>query len=364
MSCPQGEFELKRYPRRKQETLQAWNGADLLLLDAAGDSGRPCLVVNDEHGALAIALSPASSWTDSALSARATQLNCSLNAVAQPLLTWSTEEPQQPIERVFMRVPKSLPYFEYQLAMLARSMSVGDTLFCAGMDKHLSPQTAKVLERYFGPVARHRGARKARVFSARAGAIPARPVPPPASYHCLQLDAELRGSANVFSRDSLDMGSRFLMEQLAQCSPVASLADLACGNGVLGLYAHRLGLCRQLTFCDESAMALESARENAARLFPNTADLRFFHGDGLLGGPGPFDLILCNPPFHLGHTVDDFAGRRLLRQCADQLRPGGELYLVANQHLPYEATLRRHFDQVQPVVRNRKFVIWRAGAVD
>lgn len=358
MSCPQGEFELKRYPRRKQETLQAWNGADLLLLDAAGDSGRPCLVVNDEHGALAIALSPASSWTDSALSARATQLNCSLNAVAQPLLTWSTEEPQQPIERVFMRVPKSLPYFEYQLAMLARSMSAGDTLFCAGMDKHLSPQTATIIQRYFGEVQRAPGKRKAHLFSAVASGKFTDDDPGQRSYHCPFAGGDLIAGPNVFSGEKLDIGSRFLLEHMQQLSPVERAADLACGNGVLGISALQQGLAVNMLFVDESAMAIEAARNNCERLLSSAA-VDFHHGDGLLGLEAQFELVLCNPPFHLGHTVDDYAGRRLLKQAADSLVSGGSLVLVANRHLPYATSLRRLFKQVDKIAQNGKFIVWR-----
>lgn len=367
LETAQGRFQLRRYPARPGEPLQAWCGADLLLADAWRSrqvDRAATLVVNDEHGALSTIIVPAALWTDSALAATAARQNLRRNQRSQVPVIWSTRPPPAGLKLVLLRIPKQLAYFEHQLAVLQSVLRPGAELVCSGMDKHLSPHTADMLERYFGPVTRHRGARKARLFTAQANAIPAKPVPAPSSYFCQPLDAELHGHANVFSRDRLDMGSRFLMEQLATCSRVESLADLACGNGVLGLFAHRLGLCSQLTFCDESAMALESSRENAARLLPDTADIRFFHGDGLLDAPGPFDLILCNPPFHLGHTVDDFAGRRLLRQCADQLRPGGELYLVANQHLPYENTLRRHFGQVEQVARDRKFVIWRAGAVD
>ena len=56
--------------------------------------------------------------------------------------------------------------------------------------------------------------------------------------------------------------------------------------------------------------------------------------DGLLGYEGnPFDLLLCNPPFHLGHSVDDYAGRRLLQGAAEHLVSGGRLVAVANRHL-------------------------------
>jgi 16S rRNA G1207 methylase RsmC len=144
---------------------------------------------------------------------------------------------------------------------------------------------------------------------------------------------------------------------------VEELVDLACGNGVIGLVAYRRGLARNVTFCDESAMAIASARENAARIFPDDAgNLGFFHGDGLRHYPGrPPKLVLCNPPFHDQHNVDAAAGRRLLRQASRILANGGKLCLVANRHLDYASTLRRDFDQVSRLASNRKFIVWLAS---
>jgi 16S rRNA (guanine1207-N2)-methyltransferase/23S rRNA (guanine1835-N2)-methyltransferase len=108
-------------------------------------------------------------------------------------------------------------------------------------------------------------------------------------------------------------------------------------------------------------MAVDSARRNCQALFGATGDCRFHHGDGVLGLEQRFELILCNPPFHLGHTVDDFAGRRLLTQCRQALAHGGELVLVANRHLDYGPTLRRSFHRVETLAANRKFTLWRAA---
>ena len=64
------------------------------------------------------------------------------------------------------------------------------------------------------------------------------------------------------------------------------------------------------------------------------------------------------------HSVDDFAGRRLLAQCREHLAPGGQLIVVANRHLPYGRSLRQDFAAVRRAAQNDKFVIWQAQAVD
>lgn len=362
-NSPYGSLDLRRYPQRRQEPLQAWCAADSLLLDAFYEHdilATDTLVANDDHGALTAALAPRALWTDSALAAIATAQNLQRNNLAVVPRLWSTQSPGEQLQLALLRVPKQLPYFEHQVAVLAQVMAPGSLLICGGMDKHLSPHTASLIEKYFGPVTRHRGKHKARLFSAMRSDLPARGVPAAARYHCEELGVELRSLPNVFSRDRLDMGTRFLLQQLSRLAPVETVLDLACGNGVLGLGALQCGLGQQLIGCDESAMAIASARCNAQALFGESAAVNFHHGDGLLGLSEKVELILCNPPFHLGHTVDDFAGRRLLEQCSEQLLPGGKLCLVANRHLHYGATLKRGFPEVEQLAQNSKFTIWLA----
>ncbi|MEH6588430.1 MAG: methyltransferase [Halioglobus sp.] len=360
LSCRRGEFELLRYPCRKQESLQAWSSADLLLLEIA-DASANTLVVNDEHGALCVPLCPAAIWTDSALAAAAIAQNCERNVQPMPALTWSTEKPGTSFDQVILRIPKLLPYFDYQLANLAAVLPAGVQLHCAGMDKHLSPQTAALIEKRLGNVERQRGQRKARVFSSVLPG-PRGPIPSDfsAGYYCQQIDAQLSALPNVFSREKLDIGSRLLVDNLHLLEPAKSAADLACGNGLLGIAAMQLKLAQRLLFADESAMAIASARANANQVLGDQADIEFHLGDGLLGVPQKFELILCNPPFHLGHTVDDFAGRRLLQQAAAALLPGGSLLLVANRHLDYGSSLKHLFRNIDKLAQNNKFIVWRA----
>jgi 16S rRNA G1207 methylase RsmC len=362
---PFGDFRLRRHPARRDEPLLAWCAADLLLLEEACQLGIPTdltLVVNDEHGALCVPLRPRALWTDSALAALALRRNLQDNAGRDVPVVWSTAEPAAGCELIVMRIPKQLAYLEYQLEILSRIAAPAATVLAAGMDKHLSPQVAHLLERYIGPTQRHRGQRKARLFSARRDGRVSAPPTPLSSYYCEAAAGELQALPNVFSRDRVDGGSRLLLAQLPRLAAALTVHDLACGNGVIGLAAFRLGLASELVFADESAMAIASARMNAHRLFPaDSHAFAFHHGDGLSGcDTPPAGLILCNPPFHLTHAVDDYAGRRLLAQCAHHLQRGGRLCLVANRHLDYLPTLKRYFQPVEQLARDRRFVVWLA----
>lgn len=368
-ATPFGELELGRYPARPRETLQAWCGADSLLLEAVAEHHGEAppngvLVVNDEHGALALPLAAAAVWTDSAMSKLALEENCQRNGRPRPTLYWSTDDPPA-ATLVVMRVPKQLAFFEFQLARLASCLPAGTPVLVAGMDKHLSPHTAGLMERYLGSTERHRGQRKARLFTAVTDPGRVAPSAPAlwASYHCRAAGGDLRALPNVFSRDRLDGGSALLLEAMSGLEPVERLTDLACGNGVLGLAALASGLAGQVLFCDESAMAVASARDNVQRLQGARAALAgFHHGDGLRDYRGEqAGLVLCNPPFHLQHTVDDYAGRRLLTHAARHLAPPGRLCLVANRHLRYKPALLRSFRAVEILASDQRFTVWLAS---
>ncbi len=362
---PYGEFNLVRYPARSRETLQAWCAADSLLLEEMHRLEVPAnelLLVNDAHGALTVALRPQALWTDSALAVLALRQNESRNQQGPARVIWSTATPPPGATLAAVRIPKNLPYFEYQLRQLAKQLPAGATVLAAGMDKHLSPHTADILERFIGPTQRQRGRHKARLFSAVKEPRAAITEGDSGTYYCEALAAKLYSLPNVFSRDTVDIGTRFLLTQLHKLAPVRTIIDLACGNGVLGLRAYQQKIAEKLTFCDESAMAIASAQHNVTQLFPGQLDDFAFHqGDGLLGYQGePAELILCNPPFHLEHTVDDFAGRRLLQQCSASLSAGGALCLVANRHLDYLPLLQREFHTVEKLAGNAKFNIFLA----
>jgi len=369
-NTPFGPFQLQRYPARKQELLRAWCGADLLLLETVAASPLPgsILVINDDFGALCLPLAAAGAdctlWTDSALTARAIADNARANNSRPPALVWSTDVPTLEPELVLLRIPKQKALLEYQLARLAPLLAAGGTLLVAGMDKHLPGGLEDLIKKYIGPCEKLRGRYKAHAWLAQCSEQSAAVAPPiHSSYFCAPLGGVLRSLPNVFSREGLDLGTRFLLEQLGQLKPVTRAVDLACGNGIIGLAALQRGLARELWFCDESAQAIASTQLNLETLLPGQASMaHFHHGDGLRdwSAPAP-ELILCNPPFHLQHTVDDYAGKRLLSQAAAVLAPGGQLCLVANRHLDYRGTLAQGFRQQRILAQNHKFRIYLAS---
>ena len=69
------------------------------------------------------------------------------------------------------------------------------------------------------------------------------------------------------------------------------------------------------------------------------------------------DLILLNPPFHLGAGVHAGAGLKLFEAAGRVLAPGGELWTVYNSHLQYRPALERLVGPTREVGRNPKFTV-------
>jgi 16S rRNA G1207 methylase RsmC len=370
MHTPFGDYSLQRYPRVREVSLRAWNTADELLLQAAAERGvaeENILVVNDEHGAISVPLAGCCVWTDSKLSELAILANLEANKVTTPVRLCAMDKiPAGNFQLVLLRVPKHGSLLRYQLQLLRQLLPAGTPVLCAGMDKHLSPATAALLEEFLGPTQRHPGKRKARLFSITVDKSCTGSEPEVCRYHLEQLDAEIESRVNVFSREKLDAGSRLMLTRFAQLPASEQLVDLGCGNGVLGVLATRQLQPSRTVFCDESALALASARGNVESLAPGFADrCEFLHSDGLLNytGPAP-QLILCNPPFHQQHVVNEHSGQRMIQEAAAVMAPGGELWLVANRHLPYARLLQQLFNRVKREAQDSKFIVWRAVAAN
>src|SRR5690606_15208271 len=140
----------------------------------------------------------------------------------------------------------------------------------------------------------------------------------------------------------------------------ARVADLSCGNGVLGIASALANTEAQLTLVDESYIAVQSERENwQVILSARQDDIRT--DDGMAEQPpDSLDVVLCNPPLHQQQVVGDFLAWRMFQQAKRALAPHGELWIVGNRHLGYHVKLKRLFERVEQVGATPKFVILRA----
>lgn len=161
----------------------------------------------------------------------------------------------------------------------------------------------------------------------------------------------------VFAWDRIDPATALLARHLP-ADLAGDAADLGAGFGALSaMLLERCAGIRTLDVIEADARALELARTNLARV-EHPAELRFHWLDVTRGLPHRCDVIVSNPPFHAQGRADrPDIGRRFIEAAAAALRPRGRLWLVANRHLPYEATLAAHFAQVRTVADEGGFKV-------
>ncbi|PYB17851.1 23S rRNA (guanine(1835)-N(2))-methyltransferase RlmG, partial [Serratia marcescens] len=346
------QLELERYPQQEESTqLQAWEAADEYLLQQLENvdiGGRPVLIFNDNFGTLACALHAHRPYSvsDSYMSQLATRHNLKLNGLDPEqvtLLDSLAELPAAPAV-VLIRVPKALALLEQQLRAL-RYVVTEDTLIVAGAkarDVHTS--TMQLFEKVLGPTRTSLAWKKARLIFCQAADI----VPPAAAettdWTLDGTDWLIHNHANVFSRGSLDIGARLFMDHLPR-GLNGHIVDLGCGNGVIGLTALAQNPEAQVTFVDESYMAVASSELNVEHNLPQELDRCQFEVNNALAGieRESVQAVLCNPPFHQQHAITDHTAWQMFCDAKRCLQVGGELRIVGNRHLDYHQKLKRLF---------------------
>lgn len=162
----------------------------------------------------------------------------------------------------------------------------------------------------------------------------------------------------VFSRGELDRGSEMLIRN-AHDFRGDNVLDLGAGSGVLSIARGLRSPSAQLTLVEHDILAVASAERNLRELgLSDRAKIVFGDVEEVL--PGRFDAVLTNPPFHAGSVMTTATTLRWFETMKQLLRPGGELTIVANRHLPYADPLDKAFKNVRVVDEDTKFRVWNA----
>ena len=162
----------------------------------------------------------------------------------------------------------------------------------------------------------------------------------------------------VFAEGKLDEGTRLLLEVLEVHATDIAL-DIGCGAGYIGIHIARSASKGHVTMVDASLATVDAARRMVEQ--SGLTNVQVLASDGTQAVKAQrFDLVVTNPPFHLGGIQTIEIGERFIREAAQVLRPRGRLYLVANRFLKYERTLRACFQTVEEVGGNTRYKVLRA----
>jgi 23S rRNA (guanine1835-N2)-methyltransferase len=370
LSVSQGEFELNRKPL--DEKLQAWDSADEYLLkhiDEQNLLNEPVnlLIINDAFGALSVVLAQhqPTTMSDSYLAQMAMMENLAANEIDDSAIKFNNglSLPGKVFDLVLIKTPKSHALLEFQLRLLKPSIDASTKIIAAGMSRSIHNKTLQLFENIIGPTTTSLAWKKSRLIFATPDLSLEVALANSTDRFVLETNRtfNISSHANVFSRGRLDEGSQLLIEHMPVDEQYRDIADLGCGNGVLGIIATSLNKPSSIVFADESYMAISSAKQNFGEALGKSIKAYFKVTDCLQGVEDEsIDLVLNNPPFHQLNVIGDAIAWQMFIDSRRVLRKGAALYVVGNRHLGYHTKVKKVFGNCEMVTSNKKFVVLKA----
>ena len=357
---------LRRWPDVEAPNLHAVDASDRLILDEAAaalaESGPgEVVVIGDAYGALTIGAAAIGAtgirvFQDSIVGERALAANAAgaVDYVSLPL----GADLVRGARVVLMQLPRSLAELDELAAWIASAADPAVRVYAGGRIKHMTTAMNEVLARHFGRVDVTYARQKSRVLIA-SQPLPSEPPMIAREFHT-DLGIWVCATGATFAGTRIDIGTRALLAVLPTVAPDATTAaDLGCGSGVVAAVLAQARPELAVLASDVSAGAVASARATAEA--NGLTKVTVTRDDAFGDQPdASLDLVVLNPPFHLGATVHTGAASKLFAAAARVLKPGGELVTVYNSHLGYRAELTRVVGPTDELSRNSKFTVTRS----
>ncbi|WP_460798118.1 class I SAM-dependent methyltransferase [Microbacterium sp. GXF0217] len=261
---------------------------------------------------------------------------------------------------VMLQLPKALAELEEIADAVARWSADDVILVAGGRVKHMTLAQNDVLGRSFARVQPQRAERKSRLIIADQSRGMPEPPPFPVFEEHGEFGLTIAAHGGAFAGARIDIGTRALLEALGRVPSAETVVDLGCGTGALAAAYALAHPDARVIATDRSAAAAASAR---ATMAANGLAERVLVTQDDAGSELPdasADIVLLNPPFHLGTSVHTAAATRLFEAAARLLKPGGELWAVYNSTLAYRAELARLIGPTEQVNRTAKFTVTRS----
>lgn len=377
-------LRLQRYPDYQREQLRAWDAADEYLLNHISEhklveKNTCALIVNDAFGALILGIKAQEAeasihGVNDSFSARQGLLaNAEINNLDLGSFQCTNSLSIAPVESaktdlILIKIPKSLAHLELQLSQLKPFISDATVVVAVGMVKTIHSSTLKIFENVIGRTTTSLARKKARLIFSEPD-LERIDEPHEANPLERKISADETASGHpislmsypgVFAHGKLDIGTRFLLENLNIPQSSEKILDLGCGSGVMGIAAALQNQTTKVTFVDDSYLAVESAKLSVKQSIPENRqeDMFFLTTHSMWGIEDESqDLILNNPPFHDAGAKTSNIALDMFKDSKRVLKKGGQLIVIANRNLGYHMHLKRIFGNCETVKGNKKFVI-------
>ncbi|PCJ41596.1 MAG: rRNA methyltransferase [Moraxellaceae bacterium] len=266
------------------------------------------------------------------------------------------------IDQIFFRISKEKAVVHHVINQAARVLKPGGKLALAGYkNEGAKTYIDKASKLFNGSVEKTKGGQSSHLAIISKGSVNADKLLDDKNYGELRNvtceDFTFLTKPGQFGWNKVDKGSEFLIQQLPtllnQLHKVpTTLLDLGCGYGYLSMMAAKLVNFEKITATDNNAAALRSCEEN---LKVSKQEFDVIEDNCAHSIRGRFDLILCNPPFHKGFSVENNLTQLFLEQTHKRLHAKGNAVFVVNQFIPLEQKAQTLFDKVSLLAKNDSF---------
>lgn len=259
---------------------------------------------------------------------------------------------------IILNLPRHKALLRMMLDCAAGLLADDGVLWLAGENKAGIKSADRILRERFASVRKLDNARHCTLYEAKSPlnqqAFSAEDYQQKWLLNCDQQEIRVVSYPGVFAHGRLDAGTALLLENMDQLSFSGDVLDFGCGAGVIGVCIATASRDVNLTFLDNSALALKACQDT---LSANQLNATVLASDGLAALTQSYDVLISNPPIHASVKTDNQLSMRLLQKAHEYIKPGGKLILVANRHLPYENWLSENFQQRREIAANGNFKV-------
>ncbi len=265
-------------------------------------------------------------------------------------------------DMVCILLPKNMIEARYLIARGIKMLRLGGVLVCAAGNKVGGSRIKKMLAQFGVDGLSDNSKNKSRCVSGLVAENVNYDMVEKSLY--LGAEQEIMGGAfisraGIFGWNKIDKGSAILTKYIPKDLKGRG-ADFGCGYGYLSSFL--LSNCKKikhLTCLDADYRAVEICRKNLSQ-FELNKELLWVDLTSIQDGLRNLNFIVMNPPFHEGKNVSISVGKRFIDSAQQSLRRGGRLFMVANNHLPYDRILEDKFFECKKLYEGNGFKVFVA----
>lgn len=162
----------------------------------------------------------------------------------------------------------------------------------------------------------------------------------------------------VFSKESVDFGTKTMLESFTTDKENAKVADIGCGYGVISIYLAKKYPAFRFTMVDVNNRVLELSKKNI-ELNKIENEVEVLESSSFDNIEGNFDIVLTNPPIRAGKKIV----HKIMTDSYKHLNDKGELWVVIQKKqgmASCKKLLEEVFSMVEVVTKNKGYYILKA----